>query len=477
MDPARSRGVLFKLAERLRPLLPDAAGRRVDALLARASIDQLSAGRTAISAFSLRVAGAAIAYVSQIFLARWMGVFDYGIFVVVYVWITILSQIGNLGFSSSIIRFVPEYRARGDVGRLWGVMRTGRVVSVLAATVFAGFGSAVVLLVPGLVDQPYVLPIVLGAICLPLFCLTEVQDGIARSFEWSDLAFGPTYIWRPFAVIAAMGAAHAAGLPMTAVTACVATIVATWATAVVQLLVLSRRTRGVVERQTPVYDVRTWVLVSLPILLSDGFYMLLTSVDVIIVSHFGSPDDVAVYYAATKTLALVHFVYYAVRAATGPRFSYHYHSGNRAALEELVRTSVRWAFWPSVAVSIVVLLIGEWLLALFGPDFRGGAGLLIVLVFGILARASVGPMETLLTMAGHQRAVAGIFATAFAANVSLSLMLVPHLGLYGAAIATALAMTLEAVLVTAAVRSRFGFRVFVFRLDAPRSRTEAERPV
>lgn len=464
--------MLIRLAKRLMPFLPSPAATRIEALLGRASPEQLSAGRNALSAFSLRVVGAAIAYISQILLARWMGVFDYGIFVVVYVWITILSQIGNLGFSSSIIRFVPEYRARGEIGRMWGVIAAGRLVSIGAASLLAGAGAAAVLFIPGLVEQHYVIPVVLGAVCLPLFCLTEIQDGVARSFEWPDLAFGPTYIWRPLAVILAMGGAHVAGYPMTAVTACVSTIVGAWATAVIQLLMVRRRTHAAVPRQRAEWDLKNWFLISLPILLSDGFYSMLTSIDVIIVSHYRPPEEVAVYYAATKTLALVHFVYYAVRAATGPRFSQYYHGGNGAALEELVRTSVRWSFWPSVVVSIVILLIGEWLLALFGSDFVDGQGILTVLVFGLLARASVGPMEALLTMAGHQKTVAAIFGVAFAANLGLNLLLVPLLGPIGAAAGTAISLIVEATLIIFTIRSKFGLNPFVFRLDAGGRRAE-----
>ncbi len=464
------------LADRMRRVLPDGQAARLDALLARASADTLLAGRTALSAFSLRVAGAAIAYLSQILLARWMGIFEYGVFVVVWVWITILSQLGNFGFSSSVIRFIPQYQATGDAGRLHGVIRAGRLVSLGFSTLLAAAGVGIVWAVPGLVEEHYLVPILLGAICLPMFCLTEVQDGIARSFHWSQLAFGPSYIWRPLAILAAMAAAHEAGLPMTAVTACTAAIVGTWLTAVVQLVLVDRRTAAAVPRTTRRYDLRTWVLVSLPILLSEGFYSLLTSVDVLMVSAFAGPEDVAVYYAAAKTLVLVHFVFYAVRAASGPRFSFHHHGGNPEALRDMIRTSIRWTFWPSVAVSAVVLAFGEVLLSLFGSGFTEGWPLLAVLVVGILARASIGPVESLLTMAGHQTSCAIAFGIAFAVNVALNLVLIPAFGLTGAAVATSTAMVVEAVAVSVAVRRHFGFVATVFSLDTVGPRAASETP-
>ncbi len=452
---------------RVRALVPRALAARVEAALAGLPGDQRAAGRTAVSAFALRVAGAAIAYLLQILLARWMGIFEYGIFVVVYVWITILSQIGNLGFSSAVIRFIPEYRARGEIGRLWGVIRTGRLMAMGFSTLLAAIGVAAVLMLPGLVERSYVIPILLGAICLPMFCLTEVQDGVARSFNWVGLAFGPTYIWRPLAILAGIMIARLMDWPMTAKTACLAAIGASWATALIQLALVERRTRRVVEPAPHTYDMRIWLAVSLPILLSDGFYMLLTSVDVVMVSYFGTPDDVAVYYAATKTLALVHFVYYAVRAASGPRFSHHYHAGEPAALVAMVHASVRWSFWPSLAVAIGVMASSELLLSLFGKDFTGGTGVLAILVIGILARASIGPVEMLLSMAGSQTLVAAVFGAALAVNVALNLVLIPLFGLPGAAAATTIAMVVETVLIAAAVRRRFGFRVWVFGLGRP----------
>ena len=62
------------------------------------------------------------------------------------------------------------------------------------------------------------------------------------------------------------------------------------------------------------YKILAWIGISLPIFLVEGFFNLLTNVDIIIVGQFVPPDQVAVYYAATKTLALVHFVYFSVRA-------------------------------------------------------------------------------------------------------------------------------------------------------------------
>lgn len=85
------------------------------------------------------------------------------------------------------------------------------------------------------------------------------------------------------------------------------------------------------------------------------------------------PDDVAVYFAAAKTMALVHFVMFAVKAAAGPRFSAAMAAGDRRQLAEIAVESARWSFWPSLVIGGCVLAAGNMLLSLFGPAFTTGA--------------------------------------------------------------------------------------------------------
>ncbi len=150
------------------------------------------------------------------------------------------------------------------------------------------------------------------------------------------------------------------------------------------------------------YERTRWVSLALPIFIVEGFFMLLTNIDVIIVGHFMPPDQVAVYFAATKTLALVHMVYYAVRAGGAQRFSQYYASGERVRLAAFTRGILHWTFWPSLAMVLLLVVAGRWLLTLFGPSFGSGYALLLILSAGLLVRASTGPAESLLTMAGQQ---------------------------------------------------------------------------
>jgi O-antigen/teichoic acid export membrane protein len=158
----------------------------------------------------------------------------------------------------------------------------------------------------------------------------------------------------------------------------------------------------------------------------------------------------------------VHFVFFSVKAAAAPRFAALFSSGDRMALARFAGETVRWSFWPSLAVGLGVLALGHVLLSLFGPAFTAGWSLMFILFAGIIAKALVGPGEVLLTMAGEQRLCVVVYAVALAANILFSVTLIPPFGLTGAAIATAGAMVVEAVLLHLAVRGKLSIILFAF---------------
>jgi O-antigen/teichoic acid export membrane protein len=425
------------------------------------------ARRITLIAFTVRILSAVIAYGSQVLLARWLGGHEYGIFVVVWTGATILGSLSCLGFQTAMLRFVPEYKERGEADLLRGVLLGSRVQGVAAATILAGLGLLGLHFFGTHVESYYLIPLYLGAVVFPMITLGEIQEGISRSFSWADLSLWPTFIWRPVLIIACMAGALVVGFPATAVTAMGAAIVATYATALFQLLVLQKRIRKAVPAGPRRYQPLTWVAVTLPIFLVDGFFGLLTNVDILIVSQFMTPDRVAIYFAAVKTMALVQFVYFAVRIGVAPRYAQYYAAGDRAKLQSFALETVHWTFWPSLAAVALILIVGKPLLSLFGPDFGEGYPLMGILAVGLLARASIGPAESMLTMAGHQRICAAVYTGAFILNVVLNFTLVPIFGLAGAAVSTATALVAESIAMYFVVAKRLGIRISIVTLLLP----------
>ena len=68
--------------------------------------------RLAGAAFLIRVVSAALTFVSQILLARWMGSFEFGIYIYGWTWVLLIGGMVDLGLGSAAQRFIPGiYRA------------------------------------------------------------------------------------------------------------------------------------------------------------------------------------------------------------------------------------------------------------------------------------------------------------------------------------------------------------------------------
>ncbi len=94
----------------------------------------------------------------------------------------------------------------------------------------------------------------------------------------------------------------------------------------------------------------------------------------------------------------------------------------------------------------LILAFGRPLLSLFGAGFEAGYDVMFILAIGMLARAAVGPAERLLNMLGERKQCAAVYAIAFAINLALCVILIPRIGIEGAAIATSTALVAESLM-------------------------------
>ena len=426
------------------------------------SSDASITNRLAGTVFAIRVISAALAYLSQILLARWMGGSDYGVYVYVWTWVLLLGSMMDFGISTSAQKIIPEYRTASEYALLRGFLSGSRWltfgVSALASLLLAG----VVKLLSPWINAGEIVPLYIGCLTLPAFVVANTQDGIARSHDWMRLGLMPQFIVRQSLIIGFTAGAFALGFHLGATAAMLASAAAVWIAMIGQMMVLNHRLDGHIEPGPNAYDFRGWLAISLPILLVEGFYLLLSYTDVLMLQQYRSSEEVGVYFAVVKTLALVSFIHYAMSATTAHRFAEYHALGDKARLSAYVAHAIKWTFWPSLAATMLLLALGKPLLWLFGPQFVGGYDIMFIAAIGLVVRSAIGPVERLLNMLGHQHICALAYALAFVMNVALCVLLVPRYGGHGAAAATSISLVFETVLLFWIVRRRLGLHVLAF---------------
>ena len=197
-----SEGGLQNATKRLRSLIRARPGEGSSLGVAR---------RFASLAYGFRIANAGIAFLTQIALARWMGAHDFGIYIYVWTWVILLGTVTNVGLASSPQRFVPVYTERGDMDRLRGFL-VGGPGSPSAWRRCVPRRRSAPCSSPAIMEPWLLVPFLLGLGCLPLFVLTEVQEGIARAYDWPVIALAPRFLVRPLLLLAIIAGLYMAGI-------------------------------------------------------------------------------------------------------------------------------------------------------------------------------------------------------------------------------------------------------------------------
>ncbi len=415
----------------------------------------------------IRVAGAGLTFLSQAMLARWLGAFEFGVFAYAWVWVTIIGFVAPLGISGAVVKFLPDYVTRGKWRRARGLIRFSRTTVLLSGLASGALFALTILLLGEQVPAHYRLPLYLAAATMPVMALIDLHQELSRSFGWMRLAYFPTYVLRPAALLALVGVLVYSSATITATSASAAALVACLVTLGAQAATFRRRLTPDLSTNRATYHTRHWLQAAFPFLFIEAAYLVLENTDVIMLGYFTEPENVAIYYAVIRISSLLGFIAFAVSALAAPRFSTLSAQGKTAEMQRYYRQSIHLTLWPSIALGALLLAFGESILAFFGPQFTAGYPALAILVGAILIEAAFGPVSFLLSMTGHQAATARTIGYTAAINIILNAILIPQWGLIGAATATALSIILRTIWFVVLARHRLGISASPIMATAP----------
>jgi O-antigen/teichoic acid export membrane protein len=423
-------------------------GRAVAEARGEDASEHVSLRKQALLAFSIRVASAALAYLSQIVFARLLGVEAFGVFSVAWTFVLVLGHIAPCGLAESAVRFLPRYHLRGQNAAARGFISIGGETVLIAGAVFAIAGALALLLVPvGEISWP-----ILGTIaCIMPFAYQVWLEGVARGLDRPGLALACPYLLRPVLMGLALAAAALLG-EASANTAMLAAFVTTLATAGMQRVLVGRAARSTLGEGATRCATRLWLTASAPLAGGTACSHATFYADILALGLLRSPAEAAIYIAASRTLTLASFAQYALSIVSGRRFAAAKVDGGKRALAALVATSTRLTILASLAAVTIILVAGAPLLSLFGQLFSSAYPALVILCVGAMARALAGQKEAVLTVLGFQRGLFWISFAALIVAVIANLCLTAPFGVTGAACASALAAMFRSALVVALAR-------------------------
>lgn len=379
-------------------------------------------------------------------LAKSLSPGDFGLYSYAISISSIATVAAMMGLPTLALREAAKLAVSSDLGKLKGLLCTSLtksiILSSLAVVLFGAVAFALWshdsrtlrLILPAIVFLP-----VIGSVAQTA---TGITKGCGRPI-WGQ--FSESIVFPTAFFLLILIQSHAPQGQTTAQTALTLHIVSLFAAAAISVLIAAAvtlkagRNRPIASRKFRFPNGSIAAMVYLG--LYDATAILFQNVDIVMVGYFLKDSAVGLYRISTQYISLMILSVGVINSITMPMFAEHAKNDDRDKLNEIFQANRLIAFSAGGAVLFLFLMFSRPItIALFGEQYLAATGPMFALGIGQMVNIALGPVAAVLTMDGRERTVFKAMLAALLVNVALNILLIPQMGLMGAAIATAIAI-------------------------------------
>lgn len=409
--------------------------------------DNLSLGaKGGTVAFVLQIIALVLGFVNTVILARFLGADGLGEVLLALSILSIAAQIGSFGMDGAMMRFVPSYLEKRQNAELKGVV----FFSIKFCFLISVFLGAVILLTSRFIavnifhTSGLLKLIPLLVLAIPANAINVVVMGVLKGYKDTLRGLIPQLLVSPFLkIVIFLLFLLDSPIPLYAIAAI---IIAEVVAMVVSLRFLFRKL-GKTKHVYLKAEGRKVLGVASTMIFTGFSAFLFTNADIWVVGMFMSTEDVGIYGVVAKLVTLIAFSLGTFAAIIPPIIAAVHTSGDRVEMKRVVSESTRWILSMAVPIILLLTIEGKLILGLaYGEEFAKGFTALVILVAGQLINAGSGLVGYFLLMTGEHKAYMRITIFWGCVNIILDIILIPYLGIIGAALSTALCLSMVNIL-------------------------------
>ncbi|MEZ5834527.1 MAG: flippase [Geminicoccaceae bacterium] len=426
---------------------------------------------SALAVFTIRAVLALAMFVTMTLLARILGPSGFGRYSTILAIVALAGLPLSMGIPQGIVQILPAALAGGPA-----TAPAAAASWALRMTTFSGLaGGFFAIAIAGLLATLDLASFTHGAIialCLPLAVVTLTCSGIIRGLDRPVLAMLPELLGRtgplPAILLACIALGFTPDLDAALALQCLGMaagcgLAFVFALDALDILPAGGRASG---------QSTEWLAICWPLMAVSIGGAVMTQADLVMVATLLGPEEAGLYRTAVLAALATPMALAALLQPAVPRMARLHARRDDRGLQVLTSSITLWASLLTLPVAGLLLIGAAPILTLaFGGDFAGASTSLRILVAGQFVNVLCGPVMVLLQVTGSQGLVARTFAICAGANLLLNAILIPTLGVDGAAAATVISMVSWNVhLVMAARRNRsISTSILACRALAPRA--------
>lgn len=391
-----------------------------------------------VIAFIMRTAGAILAFIFNLIVAKKIGAEGAGLFFLVFTISTIMSIIGRFGLDNIVIRLMAINLVVNNWAAIKGVYIKSFFV-VLVLTVF---------------------------ITVSVFCLSPLlgdyvfkQDGFEKAMQYMSLCIVPSSLlilnsemYKALKMVDKSFFFNGILVPLLTLIIIVFILdkcevneviwsynISVIISLLCSLIIWERKVISF-HSVKGCYEIRSLLMDGSHLLIMNIFSLLIRWSPIIFLGIWCSDSDIGLYGMASKTVMVLSIFSVSINSIIIPKFASLYKEKKIKEIERVARNSSRLLVIASSPLLILFIFFSTFVMSIYGEEFKAANIFLVLLTFGEMINAYTGPVGELLMMTGNEKKVKEIVIKISILSLVLNALMIYAYGVIGAAITTSISL-------------------------------------
>jgi O-antigen/teichoic acid export membrane protein len=401
--------------------------------------------------FSGKFIGYILGLVSNFVLARFYGPKILGQFALVLATVNIISIFTIFGFNNGLTKYISRYRVTKQSKRLNEIIKIAFIYGLL----FSIIGGILLFLLKDIIansifkDSGLVNCLVYGSWIIVPLTLIKIFNGLYRGFKQLQYPVISNEIIRRiiFSIIIIIFAfLNFKNTPIVIASSLFAQIlVVFYLIGKVSTLKINFKNILLIPIDNTLKEKKIkkeFLTYSSTLVLISFMSVLLTRIDKIMLGIYMTSEVVGIYNIAVTVAGLITFLLVSSNMIFSSVISELYSLNKIKILGDLYSTITKWIIIFTLPVFITILFFPDTIMKFFGQAYTIGSTALVILALGQMINVFVGANGTILSMCGHERLLLINNISMAIINVIFNVILIPKIGILGAAISTGMSIAI-----------------------------------
>ena len=413
-------------------------------------------------ALVLKVTGMLFSYLAMLFVTRFYGAEEWGIYSLCITVLSIAVIVPVFGFDKSIVRIITELNLSNDKNETLRVIAKASLLTiVLSVIIIFGMDSYSEFIADKILKQEgFESFLTLIRIAVVPMAFLVLISAIFQSFKKIILFMLSKSALLSVFFLIFLVSFYYLELNVSVFETYLYAIAASLIVAFIFVLLLLKSKKQGDYKPKKTYSYKNIIVLSFPMMMSSSFALLMGWIDILMLSYYRGATDIGIYNSALKLASIALIALASVNSIASPKIVEFYSKNNFQGLKDVVQKSTKIMFTVSAPLLLVLIIFPKTILSIFGPEFVSGYLVLIFLCSARFINSISGSVGHIMQMTDNQNRYQTVMVIALLINLILNLKLIPEFGINGAAFSSAIAMVFWNITLVIIIKKRLGFWTF-----------------